>query len=129
MYLNYVYDMDRHGGLVTAEPHWARNENAHAVVSVRKAGKEMKEMTHTYVVYVQLTKKSKYMPCRKLFATLAPGTRARIRRARVKLRHGKSNGTKRTPRAAATANQRDQDRTELFSTPLIQLWVLSTGGD
>ena len=57
MYLNYVYDMDRHGGLVTAEPHWARNENAHAVVSVRKAGKEMKEMTHTYVVYVQLTKK------------------------------------------------------------------------
>ena len=129
MYLNYVYDMDRHGGLVTAEPHWARNENAHAVVSVRKAGKEMKEMTHTYVVYVQLTKKSKYMPCRKSFATLAPGTRARIRRARVKLRHGKSNGTKRTPRAAATANQRDQDRTELFSTPLIQLWVLSTGGD
>ena len=57
MYLNYVYDLDRHGGLVTAEPHWARNKNAHAVVSVRKAGKEMKEMTHTYVVYVQLTKK------------------------------------------------------------------------
>ena len=57
MYLNYLYDLDRHGGLVTAEPHWARNENAHAVVSVRKAGKEMKEMTHTYVVYVQLTKK------------------------------------------------------------------------
>ena len=81
MYLNYVYDLDRHGGLVTAEPHWARNENAHAVVSVRKAGKEMKEMTHTYVVYVQLTKKSKYMPCRKSFANLAPGTRARIRRA------------------------------------------------
>ena len=76
MYLNYVYDMDRHGGLVTAEPHWARNENAHAVVSVRKAGKEMKEMTHTYVVYVQLTKKRKYMSCRKSFATLAPGTRA-----------------------------------------------------
>ena len=47
MYLNYVYDLDRHGGLVTAEPHWARKENAHAVVSVRKAGKEMKEMTHT----------------------------------------------------------------------------------
>ena len=63
MYLNYVYDLDRHGGLVTAEPHWARKENAHAVVSVRKAGKEMKEMTHTYVVYVQLTKKRKYMPC------------------------------------------------------------------
>ena len=57
MYLNYVYDLDRHGGLVTAEPHWARKENAHAAVSVRKAGKEMKEMTHTYVVYVQLTKK------------------------------------------------------------------------
>ena len=57
MYLNYVYDLDRHGGLVTAEPHWARKENAHAVVSVRKAGKEMKEMTHTYIVYVQLTKK------------------------------------------------------------------------
>ena len=47
MYLNYVYDLDRHGGLVTAEPHWARNENAHAVVSVRKAGKGIKEMTHT----------------------------------------------------------------------------------
>ena len=61
MYLNYVYDLDRHGGLVTAEPHRARKENAHAVVSVRKAGKGTKEMTHTpltsYVVYVQLTKK------------------------------------------------------------------------
>ena len=79
MYLNYVYDMDRHGGLVTAEPHWARNENAHAVVSVRKAGKEMKEMTHTYVVYVQLTKKIYVLS--EIVCYFAPGTRARIRRA------------------------------------------------
>ena len=78
MYLNYVYDMDRHGGLVTAEPHWARNENAHAVVSVRKAGKEMKEMTHTYVVYVQLTKKGNICLVGNRLLLLAPGTRARV---------------------------------------------------
>ena len=47
MYLNYVYDLDRHGGLVTVEPRWARKENAHVVVSVRKARKEIKDMTHT----------------------------------------------------------------------------------
>ena len=47
MYLNYVYDLDRHGGLVTGEPRWARKENAHGVVSVRKSGKGIKEMTHT----------------------------------------------------------------------------------
>ena len=80
MYLNYVYDLDRHGGLVTAEPHWARKENAHAVVSVRKAGKEIKEMTHNYVVYVQLTKKENIclVGNRLLLWLLA---RARIRRA------------------------------------------------
>ena len=47
MYLNYVYDLDRHGGLVTVQPRWARKENAHVMVSVRKPGKGIKEMIHT----------------------------------------------------------------------------------